>query len=155
MPTSRGPRKGSRGSAGRPTAGAGALVGRGGGAGGRVWAEGPPPPPTPRGDMGAGSGCGGKGNPPLRAPKDCERLWRAFHDGGVTCLGSDHGTGGRTRATKQGGGSKHGNIWAARSGNRGGLEHFLPVMMTFGVNAGRLSIEDLARIGATHTAKGF
>ena len=36
----------------------------------------------------------------------------------------------------------------AIAGNRGGLEHFLPVMLTFGVNAGRISIEDLARIGA-------
>ncbi len=89
------------------------------------------------------------------ARADCERLWRAFHDGGVTCLGSDHGTGGRTRATKQGGGGKHDNIWAARSGNRGGLEHFLPVMLTFGVNAGRISIEDLARIGSTNTAQVF
>ena len=73
----------------------------------------------------------------------------------MTCLGSDHGTGGRTRATKQGGGDKHGNIWTARSGNRGGLEHFLPVMLTFGVHAGRISIEDLARVGATNTAQVF
>lgn len=43
-------------------------------------------------------GCWGKVNPPLRAARDTGRLWRAFHDGGITCLGSDHGTGGRTRA---------------------------------------------------------
>ena len=124
-------------------------------AGSPVWAEVTPHHLTHTGDMEATIGCWGKVNPPLRARRDCERLWRAFHDGGVTCLGSDHGTGGRTRATKQGGGPKHDNIWTARSGNRGGLEHFLPVMMTFGVNAGRLSIEDLARIGATNTAKVF
>ncbi len=120
-----------------------------------VWAEVTPHHLTHTGDMEVAIGCWGKVNPPLRARRDCERLWRAVHDGGVTCLGSDHGTGGRTCATKQGGGAKHGNIWAARSGNRGGLEHFLPVMMTFGVAAGRLSIEDLARVGATNTAKVF
>jgi dihydropyrimidinase len=120
-----------------------------------VWAEVTPHHLTHTGDMEAEIGTWGKVNPPLRARRDCERLWRAFHDGGVTCLGSDHGTGGRTRTKKQGGGPKHGNIWCARSGNRGGLEHFLPVMMTFGVNAGRISIEDLARVGATNTAKVF
>ena len=61
------------------------------------------------------------------------------------------GTGGRTHATKAKGGPKHGNIWNARSGNRGGLEHFLPVLMTFGVHAGRISIEDVARVGALNT----
>jgi dihydropyrimidinase/dihydroorotase len=120
-----------------------------------VWAEVTPHHLTHTGDMEAEIGCWGKVNPPLRSRRDCERLWRAFRDGGVTCLGSDHGTGGRTPATKEKGGGKHGNIWSARSGNRGGLEHFLPVMMTFGVNTGRISIEDLARVGATSTAKVF
>lgn len=40
-------------------------------------------------------------------------------------------------------------------GIRGGLEHLLPVMMTAGVHAGRISIEDLVRVGATNTAKVF
>ncbi len=100
-------------------------------------------------------GCWGKVNPPLRYRRDVERLWQGIHDGGVTCLGTDHGTGGRTRAMKEKGGGKHGNIWAARAGIRGGLEHLLPVMMTLGVNAGRISIEDLVRVGATNTARVF
>jgi dihydropyrimidinase/dihydroorotase len=94
-------------------------------------------------------------NPPLRAARDTERLWRAVHDGGITCLGSDHGTGGRTRALKEKGGGRHQNIWGARSGNRGGLEHFLPVLMTFGVGTGRLAMEDLVRVGAENTARVF
>jgi dihydropyrimidinase len=94
-------------------------------------------------------------NPPLRAPHDLDRLWRAFHDGGITCLGSDHGTGGRTRATREKGGGKHQNIWAARPGNRGGMEHFLPMLMTCGVATGRLSIEDVARVGSMNTARVF
>jgi dihydroorotase-like cyclic amidohydrolase len=42
-------------------------------------------PDAYRGD-GGGGGCWGKVNPPLRTAADVERLWRAFHDGGVTCL---------------------------------------------------------------------
>jgi dihydropyrimidinase/dihydroorotase len=120
-----------------------------------VWAEVTPHHLTHTGDMEGEIGCWGKVNPPLRAPRDTERLWRAFHDGGITCLGSDHGTGGRTRATKEKGGGRHQNIWSARSGNRGGLEHFLPVLMTSGVAAGRLSMEDLVRVGAENTARVF
>lgn len=120
-----------------------------------VWAEVTPHHLTHTGAMEAEIGCWGKVNPPLRAPRDIERLWRAFHDEGVTCLGSDHGTGGRTRAMKEKGGGKFANIWAARSGNRGGMEHFLPVLMTFGVHAGRLTMEDLARVGAANTARVF
>jgi dihydropyrimidinase len=120
-----------------------------------VWSEVTPHHLTHTGDMEEEIGCWGKVNPPLRAARDTERLWRAFHDGGVTCLGSDHGTGGRTRAMKEKGGGRHQNIWGARSGNRGGLEHFLPVLMTSGVAAGRMSMEDLARVGAENTARVF
>jgi hypothetical protein len=56
---------------------------------------------------------------------------------------------------KEKGGGQHQNIWGARSGNRGGLEHFLPVLMTYGVGAGRLSMEDLVRVGAENTARVF
>ena len=47
------------------------------------------------------------------------------------------------------GGPKHGNIWRARSGNQGGLEHFLLVLITFGVQGGCISLEGIAltRIG--------
>jgi dihydropyrimidinase/dihydroorotase len=120
-----------------------------------VWAEVTPHHLTHTGDMEREIGCWGKVNPPLRGVSDTERLWRAFHDGGITCLGSDHGTGGRTRATKEKGGGRHQNIWCARSGNRGGLEHFLPVLMTSGVAAGRLSMEDVVRVGAENTARVF
>jgi len=120
-----------------------------------VWAEVGPSWLTHTCDMEREVGCWGKVNPPLRYRRDVERLWRGIHDGGITCLGTDHGTGGRARAMKEKGGGKHDNIWAARAGIRGGLEHLLPVMMTHGVRAGRISIEDLARVGATATARAF
>lgn len=120
-----------------------------------VWAEVGPSWLTHTAEMEREVGCWGKVNPPLRYARDIDRLWRGLHDNGVTCLGTDHGTGGRTRAMKEKGGGRHDNIWNARAGVRGGLEHLLPVMMTFGVNRGRISMEDLARVGSTNTAKVF
>jgi hypothetical protein len=46
-----------------------------------VWAEVTPHHLTHTGDMEAEIGRWGKVNPPLRVRADCERLWRAFHDG--------------------------------------------------------------------------
>jgi dihydropyrimidinase/dihydroorotase len=120
-----------------------------------IWSEVTPHHLTHTGDMEAEIGCWGKVNPPLRARADLERLWRGFRDGGITCFGSDHGTGGRRRATREKNGGQFQNIWAARAGNRGGLEHALPVLMTFGVHAGRISMEDLVRVTATDTARAF
>lgn len=110
---------------------------------------------THHGGMEEQVGCWGKVNPPLRSPADSEALWRGLRAGVISCLGTDHGTGGRTRATKEKGGGKHANIWAARPGVRGGCEHLLPVLMTRGVHAGRLSMEDLVRAGSEHTARVF
>lgn len=106
-------------------------------------------------DMEATIGCWGKVNPPLRSTADAEALWKGFATGGVTCLGTDHGTGGRTTQTKEHGGGKHDNIWDARPGIRGGSEHLLPVLMTYGVHSGRLSMEDLVRVGSYETAVAF
>jgi dihydropyrimidinase len=101
-------------------------------------------------------GCWGKVIAPLRYRKDSDRLWRGIHDGGITNLGNDHC--GYTRETKEegaGGKGKYGNLWDSTPGLCGGLERLLPVMMTFGVNAGRISIEDMVRVCSTNTAKLF
>lgn len=62
---------------------------------------------------------------------------------------------GRSAVSKERSTGKHNNIWDSRPGVRGGMEHMLPVMMTHGVRAGRISIEDLVRICSTNTAKAF
>ncbi|MET7331197.1 amidohydrolase family protein [Nonomuraea sp. NPDC005650] len=100
-------------------------------------------------------GCWGKVNPPLRTPADGDALWGGLAAGSMSCLGTDDGTGGRTRETKEKGGGKHGNIWAARPGVRGGSEHLLPVMMTYGVHRGRLTMEQLVAAGSANTARAF
>lgn len=121
----------------------------------RVWGETAPHYLTHTADMEGDIGCWGKVNPSLKYSRDRERLWRGILDGSITCLGTDHGTGGRTKQKKQAGLGKHGNIWDSRVGIRGGMEHMLPVMMTLGVSAGRIDIEDLVRVGSTNTAKAF
>jgi dihydropyrimidinase len=101
-------------------------------------------------------GCWGKVIPPLRHQIDQDRIWRGMRDGGVTNIGTD--LCGYTRKVKEEGGGgkgKFNNLWDAVPGLCGGIEHLLPVIMTFGVNAGRISIEDMVRICSTNTAKVF
>jgi len=77
-----------------------------------------------------------------------------MRDGGVTNIGTD--LCGYTRKVKEEGGGgkgKFNNLWDAVPGLCGGMEHLLPVIMTFGVNTGRISIEDMVRVCATNTAK--
>ena len=121
----------------------------------RVTAETGPQWLTHHGGMEEEIGCWGKVNPPLRKPSDNAALWDGIRRDAVSCLGTDHGTGGRTRQMKEKGGGKHLNIWAARPGIRGGSEHLLPVMMTYGVHAGRLSLADFVRVASTNTARVF
>ncbi len=120
-----------------------------------IWGETAPHYLTHTADMEEEVGCWGKVNPALKYDKDLERLWQGILDGGITNIGTDHGTGGRTAVKKEAGKGKHNNIWDSRVGIRGGLEHMLPVMMTHGVNAGKISIEDLVRVCSTNTAKVF
>lgn len=118
-----------------------------------VWGETCPHYLTHIGDMEEQIGCWGKVNPSLKYPKDIEALWHQMRAGGITNLGTDHGT--NTLAYKEQGGGKHNNIWDSRPVICGGMEQLLPIMMTYGVNAGRISMEDLVRIGSTNNAKVF
>ncbi len=108
---------------------------------------------THNADMEEQIGCWGKVNTSLKYPRDNERLWQGILDGGVTVLGTDHCAESRVFKERGDGGGKHGNIWKATPGISGGMEHLLPVMMTYGVNAGRISIEDFVRVGSTNPAK--
>jgi len=85
--------------------------------------------------------------PPVRAAEDVARVWWGIREGLVTCLGSDHVA--STLAEKE-----SGDIWHIRAGF-GATGMMLPVFLSEGVNAGRLSIRTLAEIGSYHTARAF
>jgi dihydropyrimidinase/dihydroorotase len=116
-----------------------------------AWGETCPHYLTHTGDMEEQIGVWGKVNTTLKTTRDIDRLWRGIVDGSVTNMGTDHCP--WPKAAKENGGGKHNNIWNAMPGINGGMEHWLPVMMTFGVNPGRISIEDMVRVCSTNNAK--
>jgi dihydropyrimidinase/dihydroorotase len=118
-----------------------------------LWGETCPHYLTHTADMENEIGCWGRVNTAIKFDADKERLWAGIRDGSISNMGTDHSTFPRT--LKEGGGGKHQNIWNARSGIIGGVEHWLPVMMTFGVHAGRITIEEMVRVCSTNNARVF
>ena len=88
----------------------------------------------------------GKINPPLRTRADCDALWQAIADGHIDTIGTDHVH--RDLSGKQG------SIWDASPGCPG-LETLLPVMLSEGHAKRGLSLERIAALTATHSAKVF
>ncbi|MGQ9788924.1 MAG: dihydroorotase [Candidatus Hadarchaeaceae archaeon] len=84
-----------------------------------------------------------KCNPPLREKKDMERLWWGIQRGYVHCIGTDH-----CAST----GKDKFDIWSAPAGLPG-LETLLPVMLSEGVNKGRISMEKLVEVCCYNPAK--
>ena len=87
----------------------------------------------------------GKVNPPLRTEADNEGLWKGIRNGLVTNLGSDHAPC-TTNHKKE--------FWSAVVG-MAGIETMLPVMLSEGVNKGRISFEKLVEIACYNNAKQF
>lgn len=87
----------------------------------------------------------GKVNPPLRTEADNEAMWKGIRDGIITNLGSDHAPCALKHKTE---------FWSAVVGFAG-IETMLPVMLSEGVNKGRISFEKLAEIMCYNNAKQF
>lgn len=94
---------------------------------------------TPAGNL-------GKVNPPIRTREHTEALWRAFANGHVDTIGSDHVA--TSRASKQG------TIWEAELGLPG-VGTILPVLLSEGVNSGRISLGQLVAATSTNPARIF
>ncbi|KUO42203.1 MAG: hypothetical protein APU95_05420 [Hadesarchaea archaeon YNP_N21] len=84
-----------------------------------------------------------KCNPPLRDERHIEKLWWGIQKGYVHCIGSDH-------CASVGKGEL--DIWSAPAGLPG-LETLLPVMLSEGVNKGRISMEKLVEVCCHNPAK--
>jgi len=103
-------------------------------------------------DMETQIGSWGRVNTSIKWEHDRLRLWQGIREGSITNMGTD-GVG-FPRAAKENGGGKHGNIWNARS-TPGPMRHWLPVMMSLGVNDDRLSIEQVVQVCCTNNARVF
>ncbi|MBW2122689.1 MAG: amidohydrolase family protein, partial [Deltaproteobacteria bacterium] len=78
--------------------------------------------------------------PPVRSREETEKLWEQVAKGQVEALGSDHGP--HPKENKERGWA---DIWQAGNGAIA-LESFLPVLLSEGVNKGRISIQNLVSL---------
>lgn len=84
-------------------------------------------------------------NPPLREKEDIEKLWDGIRKGWIETVGSDHGP-----WTKE---QKGDNIMTARPGVGDVLSTWMPVMLSEGVNKGRITLEKMVEICCYNPAK--
>jgi dihydropyrimidinase/dihydroorotase len=96
-------------------------------------------------------GTWGKISPPLRGEASKQRLWEGLRNGVVEYMGTDHCPHKIEYKEKDTG--KHGDIWDAIPGDNNGIEYFLPVMMSEGVNENRISMERLVEVCCENNAK--
>jgi dihydropyrimidinase len=90
-----------------------------------------------------------KYNPAVKEEHDLDGLWKGLRDGWISTLGSDHIP---VRAKDKDLTGK--DIWTARGGTPGSGT-ILPVLLSEGVNRGRLSIEQVAAVSSENVAKVF
>lgn len=96
-------------------------------------------------------GTWGKISPPLRGERSKNRLWHGLREGVVDYAGTDHCP--HKKPFKEKDGGMYGDIWKAIPGDNNGIEYFLPVMMSEGVNQNRISMERLVEVCAENNAK--
>jgi dihydropyrimidinase len=84
-------------------------------------------------------------NPPIREPEDNRMLWEAVRDGTINVVATDHAPVPKTLKN---------NLWDATVGIPG-AETFLPLMLSEGVNKGRISLEKLVDVCCFGPASEF
>lgn len=98
-------------------------------------------------------GVWGKFCPPIRGPKELERLWEGIRAGVIQHIATDHC--GYMRNEKEGRSGRFGSIWEAIPGISNGQEHMLPAAVTYGVRTGRISLERLVGLCCENNARRF
>ncbi|MFH8881627.1 dihydroorotase family protein [Streptomyces californicus] len=88
-------------------------------------------------------------NVPLRRRDNIEALWNALAEGIVDVVGSDHVVGWEPASHEE---MYNANIWDCRTGFSR-VELFLPVLLSEGVNKGRISMERLVQVSCENPAK--
>lgn len=87
----------------------------------------------------------GKINPPLRGKEDIEQLWREISADTFDCIGSDH-----CPVSPE----EKADLWTANTGMPG-VETMLPLLLDRGVNAGRMTLEQLTQLCCENPARIF
>ncbi|MBN2323318.1 MAG: amidohydrolase family protein [Spirochaetes bacterium] len=88
----------------------------------------------------------GKVNPPIRRNREhSKRLWELLASGGLDCIGSDHAPCAKKHKKE---------FWDAYVGVAG-IQTLLPVMLSEGVNRGRIPLTKLVEITSYNTARTF
>ncbi len=90
-------------------------------------------------------------NVPLRSAEDIEILWQALADGRIDSVGSDHTNTAKSRSEME----VPGDIWATKTGFPSRGEALLPVMLSDGVNGGRISLQRLVEVCCENPARIF
>jgi dihydropyrimidinase len=90
----------------------------------------------------------GKVVPPLRTKIDVQSMWFAIMDGIIDTVGSDHVA--NRLSMKKG----QGDIWSAQAGFPG-TATLLPVMLSKGVNEGKVSLERVVEVTSYNAARIF
>ncbi len=91
----------------------------------------------------------GKVVPPLRSKSDISSMWMALRNGVIDTVGTDHVA--NVLDLKYGEGN---DLWTALAGFPG-LATMLPVLLHFGVNSNRLSIERLVDLTSYNASRIF
>ncbi len=84
-------------------------------------------------------------NPPLQEKEDIERLWQGIRDGWVECVATDH-----SAYTKD---QKGNDIMRSYPGVGSTLPTWMPVMLSEGVNKGRITLEKMVEVCCYNPAK--
>lgn len=100
-------------------------------------------------DEGDARGVGSKGKvqPAIKFARDRDELWRGIADGTITQIGTDSLMYERDTAG--------GGFWDKRVGLGPGLGTSLPAIITAGLNQGRVTLEQIARVMAENVARQF
>jgi dihydropyrimidinase len=85
-----------------------------------------------------------KVNPPIRQKEDNEALWKALQNGIINYVATDHGS--EIKANKT-------DFWRALG--LPGIETLLPLMLSEGVNKGRITLERLVEVCCYNPAKKY
>lgn len=91
-----------------------------------------------------------KKTPPLRDRSTREKLWEGLRDGLINCLGTDHVNLMESRELMRGE-----DVWSMRTGFSSRVEGYLPVMLSEGVNKGRISLQRMVQVACENPAKIF